>query len=176
MKKIYLIKDQGKGLVENITTNDLFNIANSNSIKGPDSNKSISYSLRGEIKTDGYYEYYVGKGRYAIKPIYRSVIGMDSQDLVDNFWDISNLIPGFEKIIKSDFTTYIDGNEYRGNILSGSIMACYIEYKNTTEFKFKRWADDTLITTEDSEFEYFEKIQIIVEYTKTTDPEEVIYS
>lgn len=97
------------------------------------------------------------------KPIYRKVIELDKYSTRD----ISPLIPGFEKIIKSDFTTYIDGNEYRGNILSGSLMAGYIEYTNTTEFTFRRWVDNTIILTDDIEFELFEKIQIIVEYTIT---------
>ena len=137
MKKTYLIKDIGKGLVENLTPDKLFYIASGNANRG---------------WIDG-------------KPIYRRVIELNN----NSPRDISPFIPDFEKIIKSDFITYIDGKEYRGNILSGSPMAGYIEYTNTTEFTFRRWADNTIILTDDIEFELFEKIQIIVEYTKTTD-------
>ena len=161
MKKTYLIKDQGKGLVGNVTPDKLIDIASGISNESNSGGVDNSYSLIEEINTGGTW--------INGKPIYRKVIELDKQGLIDDLLGISNFIQNFEKIIKTDFTSYIDGNEYMGNILSGSPMNCHIEHTNTTEFVFKRWTDNTIIGTNDIEFELFEKIQIIVEYTKTTD-------
>ena len=70
MKKTYLIKDQGKGLVENITPDKLFDIANGSSSGGQVDN-SNDYSVD-EIEV-GKFIYLNDNGNKVSKPIYRKV-------------------------------------------------------------------------------------------------------
>lgn len=68
MKKTYLIKDQGKGLVENLTPDKLFDIANGNSDGVDNSN---DYSID-EIQI-GKFIYINDNGDKVSKPKYRKV-------------------------------------------------------------------------------------------------------
>ena len=73
IKKTYLIKDQGKGLVENLTPDKLFDIANGNSGGSNSSgvDNSNDYSVD-EIKV-GKFIYLNDNGNKVSKPIYRKV-------------------------------------------------------------------------------------------------------